>query len=135
MFAQKRVCLSSPCVALKLETHTAAAARQLRAEMNETVNGRIDMLSSINTALQNVSAKLVVSKPYRISDFIPRNWEVSNDNGKYRHLMSNLHLWNSSVIKRRRNNACQRRENRQVLKTTHLQWIVQMRSSDQSRRH
>ena len=30
--------------------------QQLRAEMNETANGRIDMLSSINTALQNVSA-------------------------------------------------------------------------------
>ena len=46
--------------------------QQLRTEMNETVNDRIDMLSSINTALQNVSAKPMVSKPYRISDFIPR---------------------------------------------------------------
>ena len=31
--------------------------QQLRTEMNETVNGRMDMLNSINTALQNVSTK------------------------------------------------------------------------------
>ena len=38
--------------------------------MNETVNGRIDIWSSINTALQKVSAKPVVSKPHRISDLV-----------------------------------------------------------------
>ena len=53
--------------------------QQLRTEMNETVNGRIDMLNSINTALQNVSKKTTDSKPYRISDLIPRNWEGSNE--------------------------------------------------------
>ena len=31
--------------------------QELRTEMNEVVNGRVDMLSSINTALQKVSAK------------------------------------------------------------------------------
>ena len=31
--------------------------QQLRTKMNETVNGRMDMLNSINTALQNVSKK------------------------------------------------------------------------------
>ena len=55
--------------------------QQLRTEMNETVSGRMDMLNSINTALQNVSAKPTDSKPYRISDFLPRNWEGSNDKG------------------------------------------------------
>ena len=50
-------------------------------EVNETVSGRLDMLSSINTALQNVSAKPTASKPYRISDIIPRNWEGSNHRG------------------------------------------------------
>ena len=44
--------------------------QQLRTEMNETVNGRMDMLNSINTALQNVSTKTTDFKPYRISDFI-----------------------------------------------------------------
>ena len=55
--------------------------QQLRTEMNETVNGRMDMLNSINTALQNVSTKTTDSKPYRISDLIPRNWEGSNEKG------------------------------------------------------
>ena len=36
--------------------------------MTETMNGRIDMLNSINTALQNVSTKPTDSKPHRISD-------------------------------------------------------------------
>ena len=49
--------------------------------MNETVNGRMDMLNSINTALQNVSTKTTDFKPYRISDLIPRNWEGSNEKG------------------------------------------------------
>ena len=71
----------------------ADVMQQLRTEMNETVNGRIDVLSSINTALQKVSAKLAVSKPYRISDLIPRRWEGSNDKGDFRHFMSDLHLW------------------------------------------
>ena len=37
--------------------------QQLRTEMNETVNGRMDMLNSINTALQNVSTKTTDFKP------------------------------------------------------------------------
>ena len=73
-------------------------------EMNETVSGRMDMLNSINAALQNVSAKSIASKPYRISDLIPRNWEGSNDKG-----------WSGSTIAR-------------------LQLIVQMRRSEQLKR-
>ena len=55
--------------------------QQLRTEMNETVNGRKDMLNSINTALQNVSTKTTDFKPYRISDLISRNLEGSNEKG------------------------------------------------------
>ena len=55
--------------------------QQLRTEKNETVNGRMDMLNSINTALQNVSRKTTDIKPYRIRDLIPRNWEGSNEKG------------------------------------------------------
>ena len=57
----------------------ADVTQQLRTEMNETINDRIDVLSSITSALQKVSAKPIVSRPYRISDFIPGNWEGSND--------------------------------------------------------
>ena len=67
--------------------------QQLRTEMNETVNGRMDMLNSINTALQNVSTKTTDFKPYRISDLIPRNWEGSNEKGEFRSFMSDLNLW------------------------------------------
>ena len=60
--------------------------------MNERISGRIDMLNSINAALQNVSARSAESKPYRISDLIPRNWEGSNEKGEFRSFMSDLHL-------------------------------------------
>ena len=33
------------------------------------------------------------SKPYRISDLIPRNWEGNNEKGEFRSFMSHLHLW------------------------------------------
>ena len=52
----------------QLRRELADAVQKLRTEMNETVNGRIDMLHSIRrTCQQNPSA----SNPYRISDFIP----------------------------------------------------------------
>ena len=59
----------------------ADVIQQLRTEMNEKINGKMDMLSSINTAIQNVSMKTDNSKPYRISDLIPRNWEGNNEKG------------------------------------------------------
>ena len=61
--------------------------------MTGTINNRVDMLNSINTALQNVAAKPVDSKPYRISDLIPRSWEGNNEKGEFRSFMSDLHLW------------------------------------------
>ena len=66
--------------------------QQLIAEMAGAINSRVDMLSSINTARQNVAAKPVDSKPYRISDIIPRRWE-GNEKGEHRSFMSDLHLW------------------------------------------
>ena len=66
--------------------------QQLRTEMNETVNGRMDMLNSINTAHQNVSTETTDFKLYRISDFIQRNWEGSNEKGEFRSVMSHFHL-------------------------------------------
>ena len=44
--------------------------------MNEAISGRMDMLNSINTAPQNVSARPAESKPYRISGPHSRNWEI-----------------------------------------------------------
>ena len=67
--------------------------QQLRAEVNDTISGRMDMLNSINTALLNVSARPAETKPYRISDLIPRNWEGNNEKGEFRSFMSDLNLW------------------------------------------
>ena len=63
----------------QLRSDMAGMVHQLRTEMNETVNGRIDMLSSVNTALQSASVNPVACKPYRIGDLILGNWEGSND--------------------------------------------------------
>ena len=63
-----------------------------RNELNETVNGRLDMLDGIALALQRVTAN-PVPKPYWSSDLIPRKGEGSNDKGEFRHFMSDLHLW------------------------------------------
>ena len=68
----------SSCIP-QLRQAMADVTQQLRTEMNETIIDRIDVLSSITSALQNVSLNPIGSKPYRISDFIPTNWEGSND--------------------------------------------------------
>ena len=51
------------------------------------------MLNSINTALQDVAAKPTDSKPHRIIDFVPGDWEGSNEKEEFRSFISNLHLW------------------------------------------
>ena len=71
----------------------ADVIQQLRAEVNEAISGRVDVLNSINAALHNVPARPEESKLYRISNLIPRHWEDSNEKGKFRSFMSDLHLW------------------------------------------
>ena len=65
----------------QLRQEVADVIQQLRTEMNEKINGRMEMLSSISTAIQNVPMKTNDSKPYRISDLIPRNWDGNNEKG------------------------------------------------------
>ena len=77
----------------QLRHEVADVIQQMRAEVNEATSGRMNMLNSVNAALQNVSARPAESKPYRISDLIPRNWEGSNEKGEFRSFMSDLHLW------------------------------------------
>ena len=72
--------------------------RQLRQEMADVTQQlctelRIDMLNSINTAVQNLSAKPAASMRYRINDLIRRNWVGGNAKGEFRHFSSDLHLW------------------------------------------
>ena len=70
----------------------AGAIQQVRNELNEAVNGRLDVLSGIATAMHRTSAH-PDPEPHRISDFVPRNWECSNDKGELRHFLSDLPLW------------------------------------------
>ena len=76
-----------------LRQKVADVIQQLRVEVNEATSGRMDMMNSIITALQKVSAKPAECKPYMISDLIPRNWEGSNEKGEYRSFISDQHLW------------------------------------------
>ena len=78
---------------LQLRQEVSDVMQHLRAEVNDATSGRMDMLNSINTALQNVSARPAETKPYRISDFIPRNWEGNNEKGEFRSFMLDLHWW------------------------------------------
>ena len=77
----------------QLRQEVADVLQQLRAEVLEAISCRINMLNSSNTAIQKVSARPAESKPYQISDLIPRNWEGSNEKGEFRSFMSDLHLW------------------------------------------
>ena len=63
----------------QLRQEATDVMQQLRAEVNDPISGRMDMLNSINTALQNVSARPAETKPFRISDLIQRNWEGNNE--------------------------------------------------------
>ena len=101
-------------VSAAVETGSGRRDTAAEAEVNEAISGRMDMLNSINTALQNVSARPAESKPYRISDLIPRNWEGSNEKGEFRSFMSDLHLWMQAWSDQGEQNACQGREHRQV---------------------
>ena len=71
----------------------ADVMQQFRTEMNERINGRMDMMNTISAAMQGMSAKSSVFKPYKISDLIPRTWEGNNEKGEFRSFMSDLHLW------------------------------------------
>ena len=77
----------------QLRQEVTDVMQQLRAEVNDRIGGSGGMLNSMNTALQNVSARPAETKPYRISDPIPRNWEGNNEKGEFRSFMSDLHLW------------------------------------------
>ena len=83
-------------VSAAIETRNGICDTVVECGSEESINGRMDMLNSINTELHNVSAKLTDSKPYRIGDLLPRNWETSNGKEDFRSFTSDLHLWMQS---------------------------------------
>ena len=81
--------------------------QQLSTELTDAVGGRIDVLNSMTTALENVSAKLV---PSRISDLIPRNCEGNNER-EIRHFTrpaEDLRLTDKRLQQIRRPSKCRR---------------------------
>ena len=53
----------------------------------------LDAISSISSAMQRLSAgPAEVAKPYRISDLIPKSWDVSHGKGQFGNFMTELHL-------------------------------------------
>ena len=92
----------------QLRQEVSDVIQQLRAEVNDTIIGRMDMLNSSNTALQNVSARPAEIKPYRISDLVPRNWEGNNEKGEFRSFTSDLHLWMQAWSNQGGEEACHR---------------------------
>ena len=77
----------------QLRQEVADVIQQLRAELNDAINGIMDMMNNISAALQRLTAKPAKSKPYRISDLIPRNWEGGNEKREFRSFMSDLPWW------------------------------------------
>ena len=72
----------------------ADAVVQIRNEMRNEVNGRLDLLNSMTTAILNIAtASSNGTRPHKISDLIPKNWEGSNEKDDFRNFMSDLHLW------------------------------------------
>ena len=68
--------------------------QRVREEMRTAINGRLDAIGSISSAMQRISAgPAEAAKPYRISDLIPKSWEGRHDKGQFRNFMAELHLW------------------------------------------
>ena len=50
--------------------------QRVREEVHTAINGRLDAISSISSAMQRLSAgPAETAQPYRISDNIPKSWD------------------------------------------------------------
>ena len=68
--------------------------QRVREGMHTAINGRLDAISSISSAMQRLSAgPAETANPYRVSDLIPKSWDGSHDKGQFRNFMAELHLW------------------------------------------
>ena len=68
--------------------------QRVRDGVHTAINGRLDAISSISSAMQRLSAgPAETANPYRVSDLIPKSWDGSHDKGQFRNFMAELHLW------------------------------------------
>ena len=78
----------------QIRQEIADSLQRVREETHTAINGRLDAISSISSAMQGISAGPAESaKPYRINDMIPKSWNGSHDKGQFRKFMAELHLW------------------------------------------
>ena len=64
----------------QIRQEIADSLQRVREEMHTAINGRLDAISSISSAMQRLSAgPAETAKPYRISDLIPKSWDGSHD--------------------------------------------------------
>ena len=62
--------------------------------MRTAINGSVDAINSISSAMQRLSAgSAETAKPYKISDLIPKGWDGNHEKFQFRNLMAELHLW------------------------------------------
>ena len=78
----------------QIRQEMADSSQRVREEMHTAINGRLDAISSISSAMQRLSAGLAeTAEPCRISDLIPKSWDGSHDKGQFPNFMAELHLW------------------------------------------
>ena len=78
----------------QIRQEIADSLQRARQEMHTAINGRLDTISSISSAMQRLSAgPAETAKLYRISDLIPKSWDGSHDEAQLRNFMAELHLW------------------------------------------
>ena len=71
----------------------ADVIQQVRAEVNEAIGGRMDMLNSINTALQNVSGRQLTLSRIESVTSSQEIGKAATKKGEFRSFTSDLHPW------------------------------------------
>ena len=57
--------------------------------MHTAIDGRLDAINSISSAMQILSAgPAETAKPHRSSDLIPEGWDGNHDTGQFRNFMA-----------------------------------------------
>ena len=76
----------------QIRQEIADSFQRVREEMHTAINGRLDAISSISSAMQRLSVgPAETAKPYRIIDLIPKSWDGSHEQGQFRNFMAEVH--------------------------------------------
>ena len=70
----------------------AASLQRVREEMHTAIDGKLGCNQQQLQCYRLSAGPAEVAKPYRISDLIPKSWDVSHDKGQFGNFMTELHL-------------------------------------------